>query len=84
MGLIGLGGHAQTIRPLITPMTEGASQNRYGPLPKSIIAGLSQFSNGKYLQKRCLLDSIGWAAILPMMLAMLGGIFTAAQTVNSI
>ncbi|WP_186645409.1 DUF969 domain-containing protein [Fluviispira vulneris] len=37
MGLIGLGGHAQTIRPLIAPMAEGASKNKYGPLPKSIL-----------------------------------------------
>jgi len=31
-----------------------------------------------------LLDALGWAAILPMMLAMLGGIFVAAKTGDSI
>ena len=31
-------------------------------------------------QSRRLLDSIGWAAILPLMLAMLGAVTTAADT----
>jgi uncharacterized membrane protein len=31
-----------------------------------------------------LLDTVGWAAVLPMMLAMLGGIFAAAKTGDSI
>ncbi|WP_186645408.1 DUF979 domain-containing protein [Fluviispira vulneris] len=53
----------------------------------SLIVGL-KLTGGNPLQaineSKRLLDSIGWAAILPMMLAMLGGIFTAAQTGNSI
>ena len=35
-------------------------------------------------QSRRLVDSIGWAAILPLMLAMLGGVFVAAKTGNSV
>ena len=35
-------------------------------------------------ESRRLLDSIGWAAILPQMLAMLGGVFIVAQTGDSI
>ncbi|CCQ11809.1 FIG001614: Membrane protein [Pseudoalteromonas luteoviolacea B = ATCC 29581] len=35
-------------------------------------------------ESRRLVDSIGWAAILPQMLAMLGGVFIVAQTGDSI
>lgn len=35
-------------------------------------------------QSRRLVDSIGWAAILPLMLAMLGGVFVAAKTGTSV
>ncbi len=35
-------------------------------------------------ESRQLLDSIGWAAILPQMLAMLGGVFVVAQTGDAI
>jgi uncharacterized membrane protein len=35
-------------------------------------------------ESRRLVDAIGWAAILPQMLAMLGGVFVAAQTGNSV
>jgi uncharacterized membrane protein len=33
LGLISLGGQAQMVRPLLAPMAEGASENRYGALP---------------------------------------------------
>ncbi|SMG01469.1 DUF969 domain-containing protein [Burkholderia singularis] len=33
VGLTGLGGHPQMVRPLIAPMAEGAAENRFGPLP---------------------------------------------------
>jgi uncharacterized membrane protein len=33
VGLLSIGGHAQTVRPLIAPMAEGAAENRIGPLP---------------------------------------------------
>lgn len=33
LGLTSLGGHPQMVRPLIAPMAEGATRNRYGSLP---------------------------------------------------
>ena len=36
LGLLGLGGHAQTVRPLLSPMAQGAMVNRYGELPQSV------------------------------------------------
>jgi len=37
-----------------------------------------------FRESRRLIDTVGWAAVLPMMLAILGGIFTAAKTGDSI
>ncbi|RDZ28844.1 DUF969 domain-containing protein [Lysobacter silvisoli] len=34
LGLNSLGGHAQTVRPLLAPMAEGAAQARHGELPE--------------------------------------------------
>lgn len=36
LGLTSLGGHAQTVRPLLAPMAEGATINKYGHLPPEI------------------------------------------------
>jgi len=36
VGLTGLGGHVQMVRPLIAPMAEGAAEARHGPLPERI------------------------------------------------
>ena len=36
LGLTSLGGHAQMVRPLVAPMAEAASENRYGDLPDKI------------------------------------------------
>lgn len=36
LGLNALGGHAQTVRPLLAPMVVGAAENRYGRLPDAI------------------------------------------------
>ncbi len=36
MGLTSLGGHPQMVRPLLAPMAEGASENRYGELPAQV------------------------------------------------
>jgi len=36
LGLMSLGGHAQTVRPLLAPMAEGAALNKYGELPQHI------------------------------------------------
>jgi uncharacterized membrane protein len=33
LGLTSLGGHAQMVRPLVAPMAEAASENRYGDIP---------------------------------------------------
>lgn len=53
----------------------------------ALLAGW-RLSGGSPLQavqeSRRLVDAIGWAAILPLMLAMLGGVFVAAQTGHAI
>ncbi|KTS30065.1 DUF969 domain-containing protein [Pantoea stewartii] len=36
LGLTSLGGHPQMVRPLLAPMAEGASENRYGALPPEV------------------------------------------------
>lgn len=36
LGLTSLGGHPQTVRPLLVPMAEGAAENRLGPLPEPL------------------------------------------------
>lgn len=36
LGLVDLGGHAQTVRPLMAPMAVGAAENAHGPLPESV------------------------------------------------
>jgi len=36
LGLTSLGGHPQMVRPLIAPMAEGATENRFGALPDRI------------------------------------------------
>ncbi|EOV9527741.1 DUF969 domain-containing protein [Bacillus cytotoxicus] len=33
---LNIGGHAQTVRPLVAPMAEGAAQGRYGKLPETL------------------------------------------------
>ncbi|MBY0346105.1 MAG: DUF969 domain-containing protein [Neisseriaceae bacterium] len=36
LGLTSLGGHPQMVRPLLAPMAEGATQNKYGALPEVV------------------------------------------------
>lgn len=36
LGLLSLGGQAQTVRPLLAPMAEGAAKNQHGDLPPAI------------------------------------------------
>ncbi|PHM40009.1 membrane protein [Xenorhabdus mauleonii] len=36
LGLTSLGGHPQMVRPLLSPMAEGAAENQYGELPDSV------------------------------------------------
>jgi len=35
LGLVDLGGHAQTVRPLMAPMAVGAAENSHGALPEA-------------------------------------------------
>jgi uncharacterized membrane protein len=44
LGLTGLGGHVQMVRPLIAPMTEGAAEARHGPLPDRVRHKLRAFA----------------------------------------
>jgi len=44
VGLTGLGGHPQMVRPLIAPMAEGATENRFGKLPDAIRYRLRAFA----------------------------------------
>ena len=44
VGLTGLGGHVQMVRPLIAPMAEGAAEARHGPLPERIRFKLRAFA----------------------------------------
>ncbi len=36
LGLKDIGGHPQAVRPLVAPMAEAATENRYGPLPDKV------------------------------------------------
>lgn len=36
LGLTSIGGHAQTVRPLVFPMAEGAALRRYGTVPDKV------------------------------------------------
>ena len=60
LGLMSLGGHAQTVRPLLAPMAEGAALNEYGncrrlsatkskPMPPRVT--ISRFSLGRYFYR---------------------------------
>jgi uncharacterized membrane protein len=44
VGLTGLGGHPQMVRPLIAPMTEGAAETRYGKLTDAVRHRLRAFA----------------------------------------
>jgi uncharacterized membrane protein len=45
IGLLSIGGHAQTVRPLIAPMAEGAAENRIGPLPPATTYKIRAFAS---------------------------------------
>lgn len=36
LGLMSLGGHAQTVRPLLAPMAEGAAEKNHGEIPGAV------------------------------------------------
>jgi uncharacterized membrane protein len=44
VGLTGLGGHPQMVRPLIAPMAEGATESRYGQLSDAVRYRVRAFS----------------------------------------
>ncbi|HEV7935037.1 MAG TPA: DUF969 domain-containing protein [Actinomadura sp.] len=44
LGLNNIGGPAQTIRPLVAPMAEGAAERRYGALPERVRERVRSFS----------------------------------------
>ena len=44
VGLTSLGGHPQMVRPLLAPLAEGATENRYGKLPAKVRDKLRAFS----------------------------------------
>lgn len=44
IGLMSIGGHAQTVRPLVAPMTEAAAVRKYGPLPEGVVQRLRAFA----------------------------------------
>jgi len=44
VGLTGLGGHPQMVRPLIAPMAEGAAESRYGKLTDAVRYRLRAFA----------------------------------------
>jgi uncharacterized membrane protein len=44
LGLTGLGGHPQMVRPLVAPMTEGAAITRYGRISESVRNRLKAYS----------------------------------------
>ncbi|WP_158900019.1 DUF969 domain-containing protein [Burkholderia sp. L27(2015)] len=44
VGLTGLGGHPQMVRPLLAPMAEGAAEKRYGKISDAVRYKLRAFS----------------------------------------
>lgn len=44
IGLMSIGGHAQTVRPLVAPMTEAAAVRKYGALPDRVQQRLRAFA----------------------------------------
>ncbi|WP_069812140.1 DUF969 domain-containing protein [Streptomyces sp. TP-A0874] len=44
-GLISIGGPAQSVRPMIAPMAEGAAEQRYGPLPDRVRERIRSYSS---------------------------------------
>jgi uncharacterized membrane protein len=44
IGLLSIGGHAQTVRPLVAPMAEAAAVRKYGVLPEPVSQRIRAFS----------------------------------------
>jgi uncharacterized membrane protein len=44
VGLLSIGGHAQSVRPLVAPMAEAAAVRRFGPLPEKVSQRIRAFA----------------------------------------
>jgi len=44
IGLLSIGGHAQSVRPLVAPMAEAAAVKRFGPLPEPVARRIRAFA----------------------------------------
>jgi uncharacterized membrane protein len=44
LGLLSIGGHAQSVRPIVAPMAEAAAEKRHGPLPEHVSERIRAFS----------------------------------------
>jgi len=44
VGLLSIGGHAQTVRPLVAPMAEAAAVRRFGQLPDAVSQRIRAFA----------------------------------------
>ncbi|MEU4894973.1 DUF969 domain-containing protein [Streptomyces sp. NPDC044780] len=45
LGLTSIGGPAQSVRPMVAPMAEGAAERRHGPLPERIRERIRSYSS---------------------------------------
>lgn len=45
LGLTNIGGPAQSVRPLVAPMAEGAAERKYGPLPDRVREKIRSYSS---------------------------------------
>lgn len=46
IGLLSIGGHAQSVRPILAPMAEAAAVKRHGPLPERVSQRIRAFAAG--------------------------------------
>jgi len=46
VGLLSIGGHAQSVRPIVAPMAEAAAARRYGVLPDRVSERIRAFAAG--------------------------------------
>ena len=44
IGLLSIGGHAQTVRPLVAPMAEAAAVRKYGAIPDAVVQRIRAFA----------------------------------------
>ena len=44
IGLLSIGGHAQTVRPLVAPMAEAAAVRKYGAIPDAVAQRIRAFA----------------------------------------